>query len=507
MTKPRRSLILAGGGMKVAFQAGVLQVWLDEAGINFEHADGASGGVFNLAMWTQKMSGRQIADNWRNLDPNLGLDFNWAQYPKLAFASSLFELEEFADNVFPLWGLDWDAIRSSDRDATFNVYNFTDHELEVLSPADMSPQMLVAAVSLPMWFPPVRVDGRTFIDAVFATDANVEEALSRGAEEVWIVWTVSERGEWHDGFVANYFQIIEAAANSHLKQVLARIERSNAALASGRHAEFDRHIEVKALRWEVPLHYLIGFSRDRIGEAVNLGVEVAQGWCEDWDIPYTPRQAVGEAPAHVNVGLSFTEEMKGHIGLRQIDPLEGWRVGKEQATTLRVRLKISVDDVDRFVTSPRHEASVSGYIDCEALGGTLLISEGSFNLFVDEGDPSHKKMHYRLLFNHDSGGRRTLLGTKEVKDEPGFDLWSDTSTLYVRVLPGEVRASQEDASLALAAGVIRIHLLDFMRQLTTFRTTGPTRADRNSALVRFGRLFLGDLWEVYAREVLTSSPL
>jgi predicted patatin/cPLA2 family phospholipase len=28
----KRSLILAGGGLKVAFQAGVLQVWLDEAG-------------------------------------------------------------------------------------------------------------------------------------------------------------------------------------------------------------------------------------------------------------------------------------------------------------------------------------------------------------------------------------------------------------------------------------------------------------------------------------------
>ena len=40
----KRSLILAGGGIKVAFQAGVLQVWLDEAGLEFDHADGASGG-------------------------------------------------------------------------------------------------------------------------------------------------------------------------------------------------------------------------------------------------------------------------------------------------------------------------------------------------------------------------------------------------------------------------------------------------------------------------------
>ena len=35
---PKRSLMLAGGGLKIPFQAGVLQVWLDEAGVQFDHA-------------------------------------------------------------------------------------------------------------------------------------------------------------------------------------------------------------------------------------------------------------------------------------------------------------------------------------------------------------------------------------------------------------------------------------------------------------------------------------
>jgi hypothetical protein len=53
--RKKRSLILAGG-MKVAFQAGVLQVWLDEARLDgapltFDYADGASGGTFNPAMY------------------------------------------------------------------------------------------------------------------------------------------------------------------------------------------------------------------------------------------------------------------------------------------------------------------------------------------------------------------------------------------------------------------------------------------------------------------------
>ena len=67
----KRSLILAGGGLKVGFQAGVLQVWLDEAGLTFDHADGASGGCFNLAMYCQGMIGQADRRQLAQLDPFL----------------------------------------------------------------------------------------------------------------------------------------------------------------------------------------------------------------------------------------------------------------------------------------------------------------------------------------------------------------------------------------------------------------------------------------------------
>src|SRR3954471_2163537 len=83
---PRRALIMAGGGLKVAFQAGVLQVWLDEARtadgqpLTFDLADGASGGGFNLAMWCQGLSGREIADRWRRFKPLRGISLNWRRW-------------------------------------------------------------------------------------------------------------------------------------------------------------------------------------------------------------------------------------------------------------------------------------------------------------------------------------------------------------------------------------------------------------------------------------------
>ncbi len=183
-TPKKRSLIMAGGGVKVAFQAGVLQVWLDEAGLRFDHADGASGGVFNLAMYCQGMNGTEMAENWRNFDPNLGIDFNWQQYANLFFAESMFKLDRFRENVFPGWGLDWKLIRETQREATFNVYNFSKHELEVITPDRMTEDFLVACVSLPMWFPPVIINGETYIDSVYISDANIQEAIRRGADEL-----------------------------------------------------------------------------------------------------------------------------------------------------------------------------------------------------------------------------------------------------------------------------------------------------------------------------------
>jgi hypothetical protein len=87
-------------------------------------------------------------------------------------------------------------------------------------------------------------------------------------------------------------------------------------------------------------------------------------------------------------------------------------------------------------------------------------------------------------------------------DDPGGDLWLDTTTATVTVHEGW----SETVGVPAYAGVVRIRLVDFLQQLTTFRVTGPTATARAAALVRFGQLFLGKLWDVYARDVLGSSP-
>ena len=110
-------------------------------------------------------------------------------------------------------------------------------------------------------------------------------------------------------------------------------------------------------------------------------------------------------------------------------------------------LTITADDVDRFIADHAHEATVAGWVGCDALGGRLPVEGGHFNLFVDQdGDAAHKRMYYRLHFRDGAGHPLTLVGFKEVATTPGFDVWSDTSTLYTRVLAGHVAPTRSPSA-------------------------------------------------------------
>ncbi|WP_225803844.1 patatin-like phospholipase family protein [Streptomyces sp. NK15101] len=502
---PRRSLILAGGGLKVAFQAGVLQVLLDEAELRFDHVDGASGGVFNLAMYCQGMSGREIADNWRTLSPLKGVSPNWRELPKGPYARSLFTLDGYRRHVFPEWGLDWERIRATDREATFNLYNFSANELETVTADRMDEDRFCAGVSLPMWFPPVVIDGQTYIDPVYLTDGNVEEAIRRGCDELWIIWTVSRRHRWRDGFVANYFHIIETTANGQLKHWLRRIEASNAAIRGGERGEFGRLIDVRLLSAEVPLNYLFNFSRSRFEQAVELGVQRARRWCTAQGIPWKP----GAPPDRPEdpTGIRFTERMVGRVAFGREDAREAPPPEEGATADLALHLTVDIRGVDRFLAGPEHEASLRGEIVCQELGGRLPVEDGTFQLFVEESDPEHLRMLYRLFFTDRAGHRLTLSGHKDVSEDSRRGIWKDTSVLRTRIVRGHVGADEESGAELVASGAVHIRPTDFLKQLTTFRAEAATLPGRVTTLGRFGQFFFGKLWDVYAQDVLPWSPL
>jgi hypothetical protein len=112
-----------------------------------------------------------------------------------------------------------------------------------------------------------------------------------------------------------------------------------------------------------------------------------------------------------------------------------------------------------------------------------------------------------IFFRPGGGEACTLVGVKHVGDDRGADIWSDTTTLFVRVYRGVVTPDLDDSAQVRGAGIIRIEPLDFLRQLTTFRADGPSLGDRAGALGRFGMLFFGKLWDVYGRQLVEPGPL
>jgi len=493
---PRRALILAGGGLKVAFQAGVLQVWLDEARdggkrLEFMHADGASGGVFNLAMWCQGMSGHRIAENWRRTAPvHKGLSLNWRGW---LHGESIFTMQRFRTGVLhDTWGLDWQRIQASSASATFNVFDVSAQRLATLPPAQMSEDLLVAATSLPGWFPPVTVNGARYIDGVFVTDANLEAAIAAGANELWVIWTVSTAGRWLGGPVAEYFQVIEACANGALQRDLDRIARSNQAHAEGRPAQYPHPVRIVPLVQEVSLHYLFAFTRRAVAATVDLGVQRARQWCRERGLDVCVESspaAVGERAAGGG-GIEFRESMAGTVAFGASDAVVSAQLGDAHGDKMALRLKVKIDDVDAFLADRQPRAAVSGYVDCEILGGVLPIERGSVKLSLENGTGRATPVEYRLDIADQTGRELTLLGTKTVRNGPGLALWRDATTLDVRLFPRQQHLNDsEPAGTQVLSGRLRLSPRSFLRQLRTFRATATTPLRRVQTVLALGGLF------------------
>ena len=199
-------------------------------------------------------------------------------------------------------------------------------------------------------------------------------------------------------------------------------------------------------------------------------------------------------PPPAGEGTRFTEQMKGFVTLGETDSVRGWEQGRLLAQRFMFELTIIVPDVERFVASDDREGVAEGYVDCDLLGGQLPVRRGWFNLFVATDEAGTREMRYRLWFSDLSGAPITMYGYKVVRDDPGLDLWTDTSTLYITLLRGHIPPGAEGE--VMGAGVLRILPQDFARQLTTFRGSGKGPL---KAVAGFGAFFVKSLHDVYLK--------
>jgi len=205
--------------------------------------------------------------------------------------------------------------------------------------------------------------------------------------------------------------------------------------------------------------------------------------------------------------ITYCEAMAGFGGFSEIDYNSGWWAGRTSGIGCSFAIDVTIDDVDRFIADPQHEARCTGWVRCDHLGGELPIERGTFNLLVDVEGPRHRHMSYRLFLRDRDGRRLTLSAFKDVQDDWFNDVWADTSTLFTKLYAGWVSADDEHDDALIATGILRISRVGFARLMGSLRAHGGCAPRRALAKLRYARLFVGRLVNVYAgRASQTGQP-
>jgi predicted acylesterase/phospholipase RssA len=496
-----RSLILAGGGMRVAYQAGVIRA-LSEAGLDFCHADGTSGGTINLAMLLSGLSPDEMCSRWRTLQVRDFVSFlPIGKYLDLADLPAMGDARGIIDSVFPHLGIDIARINSaSAMVGTFNVCNYTHKTSEVITNDAIDLDLLVAGISLPIFMPAVAKGDSLYVDSVWIKDANCLEAVRRGADEIWLVWCIGNHGRYLNGAFNQYVHMIELSANGKLFDELAQIARMNEWIAAGMSGPAvmnrTRPVVVHVIRPAYPLPLDPDFYFGRIDAATLIDLGYGDAWRylskrTSAGVPLTPEVTRMNDP---QMGIMFREQMAGAFSLGCEDPEAGAQRGKAAGTTLTMRATVWIQDLERFLAEPDHPGGLSGEIEFEPLGRNLPSKSGVFNLFSPSGNPGLKYMVYEMGFQA-AGRDYYLAGKKLVRNDPVWDMWTETTTLYSVLYKGTDRTGE-----VAGAGILHLSLMGLLKMLPSMSVTNAsTAAQRAVALEKFGRFFAGELYDRYVK--------
>ncbi len=202
----------------------------------------------------------------------------------------------------------------------------------------------------------------------------------------------------------------------------------------------------------------------------------------------------------------FTEDMHGFVGTtdqsfdataKSFTSLAA--EGETKSQSLKFRLTINIPNIDDFINDKDLTAEANGYIDSPLFGGRCEVINGIFNLFVPSSSSRDfdaiKEMHYTLKFKDQKNEVHTFYGFKNVHKQDPIQMWKDTTTLYTQIYKGEQR---EDP---LYAGVLRLNLKDFTKQMMTLNSNSPSVLVRAHSIYKFMNVFAENLWESYTPEL------
>lgn len=484
--EPKRALVLPGGGLRLSYQAGIL-VALQEAGIAFQFMDGTSGGSLNLSMLLSGLSPNEICQRWRTLRLIDTISFlPLEDYLKVENLQGLGDTDAFRHKVLPHFGIDFTAINLVDTvSASYNVLDYANKIVKVISHREIDEDMVIAGMSLPGVFPPVRKNGGIYLDTGFVQDANLIEAIKQGAEEIWILWGLGNTGVYRGGVLHLYVQMLEVSANTALNNQLAiirelnqRIEKNDSPYGQS------QPIQVHVIRPNYPLPLDPDLYLGKIDHTTLIEMGYADGKTylqhpasSSRQIPFNPSRMQDPKP-----GIRFSQTLEGRLNF-QTQPSVN--------ETMKLALTVHIHHLEAFLDNPTHPAQITGHISSESLGSFRMITNGAYTL--EKVSKRTRKITYEMEIEKNNEVY-TIILEHILNDDPGLDMWRDLSNLSLKLFKGPAENSQ-----LLAVGTVRLSLAGIKDLIKGFQATEAASFTEAIAIKsRFARFFLGELYDVYS---------
>ena len=195
----------------------------------------------------------------------------------------------------------------------------------------------------------------------------------------------------------------------------------------------------------------------------------------------------------LGVGLMFTERMSGALKEEQAQQA---RVGASPLE-VTVTFKVLIPDLDAFLCDERHPGILRGDLTIPQLSALPITNaKGGVELFAPDGNTPRKLLHYWLTFMVGIDEYH-LDGNKIVEDDPGFDIWKDTTTLHTTLF-----RDPKGNNALIASGPLTISLWGVLKSIFSFTAFNEKswREEWQAYGVYLG-FFAAELWDVYVRRV------
>jgi hypothetical protein len=194
-------------------------------------------------------------------------------------------------------------------------------------------------------------------------------------------------------------------------------------------------------------------------------------------------------------GLRFGEVMTGMITMGSTDPVEGYH--NEAAIGFRLDATVTLPNLPAFLKDPNHKGRWHAAGSIPVLGGDVeSTGNGDFALFRRgiRAEKGVREMVYDSVISV-AGQLYLMRGRKYIEPSPPWRVWPATTTLFVQLFPVSGGTGQP-----IAAGVLRLTLWGFLKQLLSMRVTGDFGVfDRCRNRLAFYRFFVSSLVNTYIK--------